>query len=327
MPSVRIIRDWYLVSFHELRKFPCPIDVQSEVEFTRLLQLIYQRHSPTQVKMAKAIHELMGELKKILKVEDDLLNDFGSYGDLHQALDTFFMSRIGMRMIIGQHLELHQQHSRPKPNFVGLICTATSPAQVAQDAIDDAKYMCDRQTGEAPEVTLHGRTDLFFNYVPSHLYYILFELLKNSMRATVEFHSKKLSFGGVSIGAGAGATAKQSKVLPPIRVIIADEKDNEDVVIKISDDGGGIPRSSMTRTFSYLFTTAKDVQKIFASLEEIQDFDREAPLAGLGVGLPLSRLYAQYFGGDLSLTSMESHGTDAYVHLSRRGDKLEPIIL
>ena len=43
---------------------------------------------------------------------------------------------------------------------------------------------------------------------------------------------------------------------PPVQVIIADGENNEDVVIKISDEGGGIPRSHMPRIWSYLFTTA-----------------------------------------------------------------------
>jgi pyruvate dehydrogenase kinase 2/3/4 len=34
-------------------------------------------------------------------------------------------------------------------------------------------------------------------------------------------------------------------------------------------------------------------------------------LAGYGFGLPLSRLYCRYFGGDLSIVSMEGFGTDA----------------
>lgn len=42
-------------------------------------------------------------------------------------------------------------------------------------------------------------------------------------------------------------------------------------------------------------------------------------------GLPISRSYARYFGGDLSIVSMEGYGTDAFVHLSRLGNHSEPL--
>uniref|UniRef100_A0A8D3CF93 Protein-serine/threonine kinase n=1 Tax=Scophthalmus maximus TaxID=52904 RepID=A0A8D3CF93_SCOMX len=37
--------------------------------------------------------------------------------------------------------------------------------------------------------------------------------------------------------------------------------------------------------------------------------------AGFGYGLPISRLYARYFQGDLQLYSMEGHGTETVIHL------------
>jgi pyruvate dehydrogenase kinase 2/3/4 len=164
----------------------------------------------------------------------------------------------------------------------------------------DARSLCQLRYGTAPEVGVVGRSDLVFPYVPSHLHHMLFELLKNSMRAVVEFH---------------GAEAAS---LPMIRIALAEGQ--EDVTIKISDEGGGIPRSGIERIWTYLYTTAEPPS---FDPDPSSRSDFRAPLAGLGFGLPLSRLYARYFGGDLQVISMEGYGTDAYLHLKRLGDAKE----
>ena len=49
-----------------------------------------------------------------------------------------------------------------------------------------------------------------------------------------------------------------------------------------------------------------------------RNFDEQGtPLAGYGVGLPLSRLYARYLGGALHLQSLPGVGTCAYLYLKR----------
>ena len=53
------------------------------------------------------------------------------------------------------------------------------------------------------------------------------------MRATVEYHGIDSDY-------------------PPIKVVIADGSDNEDVIIKMSDKGDGIPKSNMKRIWSYV---------------------------------------------------------------------------
>ena len=62
----------------------------------------------------------------------------------------------------------------------------------------------------------------------------------------------------------------------------------------------------MKKIWSYLFTTAdSSIQEGMVGDSPKTDHGIDAPLAGLGYGLPISRSYCRYFGGDLSIMSME----------------------
>ena len=119
---------------------------------------------------------------------------------------------------------------------------------------------------KGPPVLLICPRNLTFPYVPGHLSHICFELLKNSLRAVVERH---------------GA---DNEVFPPIKVVVVEGK--EDITIKISDEGGGIPRSAIPLIWTYMYTTMEG-QGIDSNF---QASDFKAPMAGFGYGLPLSRL-------------------------------------
>lgn len=280
MPSVRLVRDMYIESFRELVELPHLENSEDELGFTRVIENIKQRHNNVVSIMARGIQELRQALGT------DELNP-----EIRQFLDRFYMSRIGIRMLIGQHLAMHEGS---RPGYAGLISERCSPAAVVEEAIGNAQSLCLVHYTVAPEVGVFGKADLAFTYVPSHLHHMLFELIKNSMRAVVEFHGP------------------DCPKLPTIRVVVAEGR--EDLTIKISDEGGGIPRSGISRIWTYLYTTADPSQMASGSLYH-SDF--QAPMAGLGYGLPISRLYARYFGGDLQVISMEGYGTDAYLHLKR----------
>lgn len=289
-PQVRTVRDWYVESFCELRGFPTIKDMEGEQAFTKLVDRMLDRHANVVPMIARGVLDLKKELG-----ERRALNDLP---EIHQFLDGLYMSRIGIRMLIGQHVALH---SPARDGYIGMINTKVSPVEVARDAIDDARAICMRQYGEAPDVEVFGDDNFTFAYVPGHLHHMLFELLKNSLRAVNDRFEDA------------------DRLAPPIRVVIAEG--NEDITIKISDEGGGIPRSGLPKIWTYLYSTAHS---------PLVDFDpraEEAPvvLAGYGYGLPLSRLYARYFGGDLQVISMENYGTDAYLHLNRLGNYEEPL--
>ncbi|CAI9776163.1 unnamed protein product [Fraxinus pennsylvanica] len=290
-PAVLKVRDWYLDSFRDLRSFHDIKDKSDELKFTQMIKMIKVRHNNVVPMMALGVQQLKKDL--------DPKIDYKDLDEIQQFLDRFYMSRIGIRMLIGQHVALHDPN--PLPDCVGYIHTKMSPVEVARNASEDARFICLREYGSAPDVNIYGDPNFTFPYVPTHLHLMVFELVKNSLRAVQE------------------KFVDSDKVAPPIRIIVADGL--EDVTIKVSDEGGGIPRSGLPKIFTYLYSTAKN------PLDEhsVVDLGTVTTMAGYGYGLPISRLYARYFGGDLQIISMEGYGTDAYLHLSRLGDSQEPL--
>ncbi|KAK7354518.1 hypothetical protein VNO80_19982 [Phaseolus coccineus] len=283
--------DWYLDSFRDIRAFPDIKSMNDERVFTEMIKAIKVRHNNVVPTMALGVQQLKKGMDPKIVYEDLV--------EIHQFLDRFYMSRIGIRMLIGQHVELHNPN--PPPFVVGYIHTKMSPVEVATNASEDARAICCREYGNAPGVQIYGDPKFTFPYVPAHLHLMVFELVKNSLRAVQE------------------RFMDSDKVAPPIRIIVADGI--EDVTIKVSDEGGGIPRSGLPKIFTYLYSTARN------PLDEHSDLGigENVTMAGYGYGLPISRLYARYFGGDLQMISMEGYGTDAYLHLSRLGDSQEPL--
>ncbi len=110
--------------------------------------------------------------------------------------------------------------------------------------------------------------------------------------------------------------------LPSVKVVVA--KGAEDVTIKIADKGGGVPRSVINKMWTFAHSTS-DTDEV-QSMENDTGFETDAFSGGKnirGFGLPMARIYARYFGGELTLKSMEGYGVDAYLYLPVLGDQCE----
>jgi pyruvate dehydrogenase kinase 2/3/4 len=241
--------------------------------FAATLNHIKRRHDSVVTTVAQGILEYK---RKRQRMQID--------NNIQSFLDRFYMSRIGIRMLIGQHIALTDQSHNKDPAYVGIICTKTNVRDLAQEAIENARFVCEDHYGlfDAPKVQLVCPPNLNFMYVPGHLSHMLFETLKNSLRAVVETHGQ------------------DKEDFPVTKVVVAEGK--EDITIKISDEGGGIPRSAIPLVWTYMYTTVDTTPSLDPDFDK-SDF--KAPMAGFGYGLPISRLYARYFGGDLKLISME----------------------
>ncbi|KAK6528267.1 hypothetical protein TWF281_009514 [Arthrobotrys megalospora] len=280
----------YYATIDEGVRWP-PEILEYNQTFTRTLKAIKRRHDPVLTTVALGINEYKRRRQRT-----------GIDESIQAFLDRFYMSRIGIRMLIGQHVALNEQ---PRElDHVGIICTKTNVKELAEEAISNARFTCESYYGlySAPQVQLVCKDDLNFMYVPGHLSHMLFETLKNSLRAVVETHGQ------------------DSDDFPAVKLIVAEGK--EDITIKISDEGGGIPRSAIPLVWTYMYTTVDKTPDIDPDFDKT---DFQAPLAGFGYGLPISRLYARYFGGDLKLISMEGYGTDVYLHLNRLSTSSEPL--
>ncbi|CEG66035.1 hypothetical protein RMATCC62417_02692 [Rhizopus microsporus] len=288
-PYIKEIYNLYYDSFETLIKY-VPADTD-DWEFIETLKDFVERHSDNIPTLARGFLEC---------------KQYMNSQDMARFLDDMIHARIGIRLIAEQAIALMHQKDLQTDGRVGIIETQLKPAESIKRCAEFVSELCEFNYGQSPEIIIDGHTDTQFTYVPVHLEYILTELLKNSYRATIEYHQKM----------------KRNVPPPPIQVTISHGQ--EDISIRIRDQGNGISESDLHKVFEYSYTTVPkskedaehDPSSIFRNITEIaMQSGVGGPLAGLGFGLPLARMYARYFGGSLTLVSMWGYGCDVFLKL------------
>lgn len=254
-----------------------------ELRFTEMLTELTSAHTDVVPKLAKGFLECRNYLSK---------------EEVTVFLDKMIHARIGIRVLAEHHLALHENYE----HWIGILNTRLSPYQVIKDVGTYVSEICEINYGSAPELVFKGDVNTIFTYIPVHMEYMMMEVLKNAMRATVE-HSMKIG----------------RDEHPPIEVTIARGKG--DIGIRVRDQGGGIPYKEMKNAFEYSYTTVPKYEEsddvgIFATATKLSmQGGVGGPMAGLGFGLPMTRIYAKYFGGSFELKSLFGYGCDVFLKL------------
>jgi pyruvate dehydrogenase kinase 2/3/4 len=298
---IRNVAVVYLKYIQMFQQMASPTTQQEETAFTDMLESIVLDRQSIPMAIAQGIASWLqdagGDINPVTLQE------------MEGALYRFFTARVGLRFLTEHHI-LSDPHRNPLPHLspsanLGCIQTDCDPVQEVRTICERVRQQTKDCYGVSPEIELidcSTHNPGKFTYPPHHLQYMVAELLKNSCRATVDRYFLS------------------NQPMPPIRVIVV--QGDEDVSIKVADSGGGAPRSTMAKIWKFAHSTSPD-------LEEDFDFGKDA-LVGKkvrGFGLPLARIYARYFGGELTLRSMEGHGVDAYLHLPRLGYNCENLPL
>jgi len=370
-PAIRAAADVYVDYVERFRSFPVPASVADEERFTAMLEELVLDRMSVPCAIAKGLRSLKDGRRSparfTLDIDAALYKFFTARVGMrflteHHVLSSPRWTRARSPLLDADPYYYGSLYAgREEPGCIQRDCDALAEAKSVAD--DVSARVRAAYGGACPEIiivnaakksggigkkTLGGakkRGKRPFTYVPHHLRYMLEKLLKNACVATLKRHHKPASLSTpshselrqrslsvLSSQMVSSSACVDAPTLPPVTVVIV--KGAEDVTIKIADNGGGVPRSSLDDLFTFANCTP-DLSSPDPTMPTAEigvpplgsscDFNGISPMGGprRGFGLPLTRVYARYFGGDLTVKSMEGHGLDIYLHLPVLGSACE----
>ncbi|KEG15413.1 developmentally regulated phosphoprotein [Trypanosoma grayi] len=312
MPTVLLVRNTYLDSFKKLIKCDFPEDEGTVACFHKVLTEIEDAHTQQDIllSMATGLLELKNLLSRhrlfILKSRKMKSRMDAEYV-LHEGLmaltkpmDAFSVLMVQYNFLSRMLLNLRRGHD----NMIGMVDLQIDLEKVVRNAVDDAKDICTNHYGDCPDVKFIISKDaelMKFPHMSSTISYVVLEVMKNAFRATVEAHMERNSLGIVSC-----------ENMPPVEVLVNIKENAQHACICVSDEGLGMTQVDAEMAMTYAYTSVAKPLLRLGDKTHLEGGGTVSPLAGFGFGLPMSRVYARCFGGDLVMCTMEGYGTRVY---------------
>jgi pyruvate dehydrogenase kinase 2/3/4 len=281
--SINQIREWYLDSFLDVVDVKEPSTENEHLEYKNKIEKIYNRHSTTLMTISKGIYELKRD-NKISDIEAPTIQTF---------LNRFYTNRTEIRILLEHYLSLYKNKN---DNYLGIINMSTEPNNVIKDVIENLQTICSEDLSDI--INIDSDKNYKISTINHYLYYVLFELIKNSIQAVRE--KKNIDYNNRYKGM--------------INVSIK-EIDENWIVIKIKDNGIGIKQCNMNKIWYYSFSTTPIN---YNDISENNDFDTLSPLSGFGYGMPISDIYINFLNStpnNIKIESTYGKGTTLYLYL------------
>lgn len=318
------IQEAYIETFHKLSLFPeierRSVSGQSQsspdlektwenvISYTNCLQDTLSCHEDTLVHLINGFSDLTIESRKL---------------EAQNFMNRVIAERLALRLVCNHIVEIVNAlslneyeimvRSGKVPRFMGVFDLQFNPVQFVKRLFKEQQELCISMYGpNVPEVDvqyvkadegLHLDDKGNFKYIPHALEYILKEILKNSLRAQIDDHQKEYGINSIE---------------PHKNVKVLITATRHDFIIKVSDQGKGVPHEKIAQIWNYHTTIWKEGSEDLSSFFDMAGGPARADdkaLSGYGCGLPISKVYAEKMGGSIQMESVQGRGTDLYIRM------------
>ena len=200
-PFIETVYNLYWEAFETFRSVPEIKNEKENDDYCDILRRMLSSHKNVIPVLVYGIQETQNHME---------------IGDINKFMNETFRSRIGRRTLAEQHILLTEGVKRNAKDL-GIVQDNVRASDLLKTCIRECdSVFIDSFKQLPPKIKIDGNVNATLTYIPNHLEYIMFEILKNSMQHTFENH-------------------RGNAHLPSIKVTIG--KSDKQFMIRVSDQG------------------------------------------------------------------------------------------
>lgn len=189
-------------------------------------------------------------------------------------------SRIGRRVLAEQHISLTM--NAKSGVTIGIVNTKCVAHHVIRKVVSTlSEQYFDQHGKSAPKVVIDGDLEANFTYIDRHIEFIMYEILKSAFKAGKESQDVRVTIG----------------------------RDHNHLTFRISSPAP--PEVPCNKVWSWSASAKRNRDSKMYHIGQMG-----GSFVSAGLGMPMVKVFALYWGGDVEVYTMPGFGSDTYVVLS-----------